>query len=41
MYYFLQSRSRPGGVEKIEIRFLVAVARTFLMLPVMRGDAIS
>ena len=38
MYDFLQSRSRPGGVAKIEIRILAAVARTFFVLPAMRGD---
>ena len=38
MYDFLQSRSRTGGVAKIEIRILAAVARTFFVLPAMRGD---
>ena len=33
MYDFLQSRSRPGGVAKIEIRILAAVARIFLCFP--------
>ena len=33
MYDFLQSRSRPGGVAKIEIRILAAVARIFFGAP--------
>ena len=33
MYDFLQSRSRPGGVAKIKIRSLAAVARTFFDAP--------
>ena len=38
MYDFLQSRSRPVGVEKTEIRILAAVARTFFVLRAERGD---
>ena len=38
MYDFLQSRSRPGGVAKIKFRILAHVARTFFVLPAMRGD---
>ena len=40
MYDCLQSRSRTGGVAEIEIRILAPVARTFFVLPAMRGDHI-